>query len=224
MAGSNVIIVGARSSPLSKAQVREVQCEINRCHPEIIFEAIFLETYGDRDRTTSLRILNKTDFFTREVDDLLLSGACRIAIHSAKDLPDPLRKGIAIIALTRGEDPSDSLVLRQGESLSSLSPGAIIATSSQRREEAVKQLRSDVAFVDLRGTIGERLAMIEHHDVDGVVIAEAALIRLKMTRLNRIKLPGETVKHQGQLAVMAQCGDKEMCELFASIDSRIFAE
>lgn len=219
MVVSDVIIVGARSSPLSQAQVREVQLEVNEYRPDVVFESLLIETYGDKDRATSLRILDKTDFFTREVDDLLFSGACRIVIHSAKDLPDSIRKGIAMAALTYGEDPADSLVLREGESLR---PGAIIATSSKRREDAVRMLLPDADFIDLRGTIGERLEKLERYEADGVVIAEAALIRLKMTHLNRIKLPGETVRHQGQLAVMVRCDDWEMLELFAPIDSRKF--
>lgn len=221
MSCPTVIIVGARSSPLSQAQVREVQFNLNEYHPAILFESLFVETYGDKDRSTSLRGLDKTDFFTREVDELLLAGACRIAIHSAKDLPEPLCSSLTLIALTQGQDPSDSLVMRQGETLDNLPAGAIIATSSQRREEAVRLLHSDVNFIDLRGTVGQRLAMLNRYEADGVVIAEAALIRLNMTHLNRIKLPGKTVKHQGQLAVVAREGDREISELFACLDSRI---
>lgn len=216
-----VIIVGARSSPLSQAQMREVQFNLNEYHPAILFESLLVDTYGDKDRSISLRGLDKTDFFTREVDELLLTGACRIAIHSAKDLPEPLCRGLSLIALTQGQDPSDSLVMREGEALDDLPTGAVIATSSQRREEAVRLLRSDVAFIDLRGTIGERLALLNCYEADGVVIAESALIRLNMTHLNRIKLPGKTVKHQGQLAVVAREGDREISELFACLDSRI---
>ncbi|MCH9627215.1 MAG: Porphobilinogen deaminase [Chlamydiales bacterium] len=206
--------ISARSSPLSKAQVQEVLVELQHMHPEVSFQPVYVKTVGDLDRVTSLRTLGKTDFFTREVDGKVLSGECRVAVHSAKDLPEPLPAGLEIVALTRGLDPSDALVLRAGESLQK---GAVIATSSLRREEMVRELERDVRFVDIRGTIEERLARMDAGAVDGVVIAEAALIRLGLTHLNRIRLPGETTPLQGRLAILARVGDLEMRELFKSL-------
>lgn len=212
--------VGARASPLSRVQVDEVLQELTRHSTHVEFECTFLETTGDKDLQTSLRTLDKTDFFTREVDALLLSRQVQIGIHSAKDLPDPLPKGLRIVALTNGVDPSDSLVMRPGERLESLPQGAVIATSSFRREEIVKQLRPDLRFIDIRGPIGARLEKLERGEADGVVIAEAALLRLQLTHLNRVKLPGETVPFQGQLAIIAREDDHEMALLFLPLDSR----
>ena len=79
-----MISVAARSSKLSQAQVREVQ----RALSGVEFVLTLVKTTGDRDLKTSLRELDKTDFFTKEIDHMLLSGKCRISIHSAKDLPD----------------------------------------------------------------------------------------------------------------------------------------
>lgn len=216
---SMIIIVGGRSSPLSQAQIQEVWTELCQHHPHIVFQKVLINTVGDKDKKTSLRTLGKTDFFTKEVDELLLEKKCRIAIHSAKDLPEPIPKGIMLVALTKGLDSADSLVLRHGETLQSLKNGACIATSSERREEAVKSMRKDLIFNDLRGTIHERLSHLDSGKADGVVIAEAALIRLKLTHLNRIKLPGTTVPYQGQLAIMALDDDKEMQTIFACIDT-----
>lgn len=214
------IKVGARSSALSRAQVQEVLLELRHHHFPIVFDVVHLEAMGDRDRLTSLRSLGKTDFFTKEIDDLLLQGACRLAIHSAKDLPDPLPKGLTIAAITQGVDASDVLVLRPGVVFTDLPPGACIATSSERREECVKKLRNDFVFRDLRGTVPERLALIDKGEVDGVVVAEAALIRLKLTHLNRIRLPGETTPFQGQLAILCREEDVEMLNLLRCIDTR----
>ena len=203
------IKAGARFSPLSKAQFEEAQ---GMLHPHFILEPVWTGSPGDRDRTLSLRDLDRTDFFTRDLDEMLLAGAIRIAIHSAKDLPDPLPKGLILTVLTQGIDPRDSLVLRDGESLFSLPRGAIIATSSKRREEAVNQIRSDLSFIDLRGTIEERIAKLHTGEADGVVVAEAALIRLRLTELNRIFLPGETAFLQGKLAILARADDAEIIE------------
>ncbi len=210
--------VAARPSTLSKAQVKEIYEQLILSHPLLKFEITYISTQGDKDKKTSLRHLDKTDFFTQEIDQWVLLGKNRIGIHSAKDLPFPLATGLEIFCLTKGIDPSDSLVLRRGETLNRLSPLAKIATSSLRREEQVKQLRNDFTFCDLRGTIEERLQKMESGEVDGVVIAEAALIRLGFTDLNRIKIPGKTAQGQGQLAVVGREIDKEIKGLFSFMD------
>ena len=188
--------------------------ELQLTHPDIYFWPIYVKTTGDHDRKTSLRSLDKTDFFTRELDEMVINQECRIAIHSAKDLPDPLPQGLKLIALTQGVDSSDSLVMRENESLDSI---FTVATSSARREESVRVLRSDLQFVDIRGTILERLDQLLLNKVDGVVIAEAALIRLGLVHLNRLSLPGETAPLQGRLAVLAREGDMEMERVFTAI-------
>ena len=218
------ITVGARRSPLAQVQVREVLSELRQYHPRIEFDVISVDTLGDKDRQTSLRSLDKTDFFTREIDRMQLDLNCRISIHSAKDLPDTLAKGLVIAALTKGLDPADSLVMRQDETLELLKPGSIIATSSERREEAVRSLRSDLSFIDLRGTIAERLSKLETGEADGVVVAEAALLRLGLQHVNRIKLAMFPAQYQGQLAIVVREGDEEMMSLFKCIDSRVHVD
>lgn len=213
-----IIPVGARSSRLSQVQVQEVLKELQQHYPSIQFKIHLFLTTGDQNQHLSLRDLDRTNFFTKEIDTCILNGHCRLGIHSAKDLPDPLPQGLALICVTKGLDPSDALVLREGEMLESLPIGAVIATSSLRREEAVRQLRSDFVFKDIRGTIEQRLAKLENWQADGIVIAEAALIRLHLTHLNRIRLKGETATGQGQLAIIAREDDQEMKHLFACIN------
>lgn len=215
------ITVGARGSALSIAQCREVLEELRRDHPEVEFHLETVTTTGDLDLKTSLRDLDKTDFFTKEIDAKLLNHECRIAIHSAKDLPDPLPKHLKIVALTKGIDPADSLVLREGAAWETLPPGALIATSSERREQVIKNMRADLSCCDIRGTIQQRLQKLESGEVDGVVIAEAALIRLELTHLNRLKLDGTTASLQGRLAIVAREDDEEMEALFSCIDTRV---
>lgn len=214
------IEVGARSSPLSMVQVKEIYDALQLHHPHVRFAIHYLSTIGDRDQSTSLRNLERTDFFTKDIDTWVLQKSGRLGIHSAKDLPVPLTKGLSLFCMTRGIDPSDSLVLRPFETLQSLATKSKIGTSSIRREEMIKQLRSDLQFCDIRGTIDQRLAKLEMGEVDGVVVAEAALIRLGLTHLNRIHLPGTTAEGQGQLAVVGREEDHEIKALFACLDIR----
>lgn len=215
---TSVIKAAARSSPLSRKQVEEIQAAVRCFHPDLSFDIKWVETTGDRDKITSLRTIEKSDFFTREIDQMVQSGDVRIAIHSAKDLPDPMPQDLKIFALTRGIDARDMLVMRDGVTIDSLPPRATVATSSQRREESVLQIRHDLSFVDLRGTIEERLALLDQNKVDAVVVAEAALIRLGLTNRNRFPLPGPTAQWQGRLAVVGRREDTEMISLFQPLD------
>lgn len=214
------IAVGARGSNLSRAQVKEVLEELLRFHPQAAFAPLWIETQGDRDLNTTLRTMEKSPFFTQEIDDLVCAGTCRIGVHSAKDLPDPLADGLCIAAITKGIDPADVLVLRQGERLARLPPGARIGTSSARREEAIAQLRSDLVCVSIRGNIERRLALLDEGVVDGLVMAEAALVRLRLTHRHRVRLPGLVAENQGKLAVVARTSDEEIRRVFACIDTQ----
>lgn len=211
-ANSFEITVGARGSQLSQAQVWEVHRELLQHHPHMQFKPSWITTMGDKDKKTSLRDLDKTDFFTREVDQLQLQGEFRISIHSAKDLPEPLASGLKIIALTKGVDSADVLVYNQD-----LPPNAIIATSSRRREQNLQEWKEGFRFADIRGTIQERLAILDSGQINGVVMAEAALIRLGLMNRRRMPIPGETAPMQGRLAVIALSTDHEMEELFRCI-------
>ena len=215
---NETIRVGARRSPLSCKQVEEVFFELRSFHPLVTFQTFLVDTLGDGDQATSLRTLDKTDFFTREIDTLLLKGGCRIAIHSAKDLPDPLPKGLVLVSLTRGIDPADVLVFREGESLETLSKVPKIGSSSLRRDEAVKKILPEAQIFDIRGTIENRLQQLDSRKYDAVVMAEAALIRLGLCQRDRFRLQGTSTPLQGKLAVVAREGDEEMRQLFSCMN------
>lgn len=207
-----MIVAVCRTSPLARAQLKEVEKETG-----LVFHPMWIESAGDKDRRTSLRDLGATDFFTKELDEKVLSGEARIAIHSAKDLPEKIPEGLVIAALTQGVDSRDSLVMRPGFSIETLPLKGIIGVSSIRREDVLKSIRPDWVFRDIRGWISERLSLLEQKIVDGVVVAEAALIRLNLTHLNRSYLPGDGAFLQGRLAVMCREDDQEMRSLFAAL-------
>lgn len=217
---SCTIETGARLSPLSRVQVQEVLDELKLHYPFVKFNSYFCKTSGDYQKLVSLRFLDRTDFFTKEIDEWVLAGTERVGIHSAKDLPSFLASGLTVFCITKGIDSSDSLVLKEPLSLDQLPLHAKIATSSEKRETAIRELRKDLTFCDIRGTIGERLEKLESKEITGVVIAEAALIRLKLTHLNRIKLPYATAEGQGKLAVVGRVEDKRLQEFFSCLDTR----
>lgn len=215
-----IITVGARDSTLSRKQVLEITAGLSIFHPSIMFEPYWIKTAGDLDKKSSIRYMENSNFFTETIDSMQLEGHFRLSIHSAKDLPDPLAAGLSIVALTQGQDPSDSLVLPEGRTIQDLGPHPRIATSSLRREAIITSLIPDARIVDIRGNVDQRLEKLTSGEIEGLVVAEAALIRLGLTSLNRIRLPGTVAKYQGQLAVVACSGDREMFDLFSCIDTR----
>lgn len=211
------IRVGARDSLLSKKQVEEVLLELRQFHPAVEFDVLWMKTTGDKNLQVSLIHLEKTDFFTKEIDEALLSGICDIGIHSAKDLPEPLPPHLVIFALTKGVDSSDSLVMRLSDSLETLPKNPRIGTSSLRRIKMLQDIRDDCIPTDIRGTILDRLKLLDEGKVDALIVAEAALIRLNLLHLNRIRLQGEVALHQGRLAVVGREKDLHLFQLLQTI-------
>lgn len=225
-----IISVGARGSPLSRIQCEEVETELRLHHPEITFVPTWVTTTGDIDKTTALSDVTQEDFFTKEIDELQITRKIRISIHSAKDLPTPLKPELRLVALTKGIDSRDVLILRQNMTPDMLTKKHRIGISSKRRKEALHHINCSPIAVEIRGTIQERLQLIDNNIVDGLIMAEAALIRLNLTHLNRFFIEStsldplnlQTSSHplQGKLAVIARYDDVEMADLFRSIDSR----
>jgi hydroxymethylbilane synthase len=212
------ITLGARDSSLSKAQVKELTALLLEHHPHVHFSFFYIKTMGDLDQTTPLSSLDKTDFFTKEVDEQVLKGTCRIAVHSAKDLPEKMPEGLEVICYTKSIDVADVLVLREGESLETLPAFAKIGTSSARRVQNLLALREDLVPKEIRGTIEKRLQLLDEGLFDGVIMAKAALLRLKLCR-NEMALPGASAPRQGSLAVVAKKEDVLMKELFQCLDT-----
>jgi hydroxymethylbilane synthase len=212
--------VGARDSALSQAQTKEILKLLKKHHPKVRFFCNWMSSPGDRDQKTSLQNLDKTDFFTKDVDTALKERVVRIAIHSAKDLPAPLPEELSIIALTYPLDPRDMLVPSQKYSGSDLPQRPIVGTSSERREAAVKKKFPEAICREIRGSILSRLEQLDSGDFDAIVAPECALLRLGLDQRSRSPLEGIPAPLQGQLAVLARSDDSEMEQLFRCIDAR----
>lgn len=215
--------VCGRESALSQIQVEEVRQELVAIYGAVEFQKVFVKTTGDIDLISSLRHLDKSDFFTRELDKMVLEGSAEIAIHSAKDLPDPLPEGLEIIAITKGVVTHDELLMRAGDTLDTLKPYAKVATSSPRREQQILSLRGDLQNVDIRGTVDARAAKLLTGEIDALVVASAATKRLGISndkRFTAVPIPGAAAPLQGKLAVVAKASNERLKTLFAPIDIR----
>ena len=195
--GKKIRII-SRQSRLALLQVEELVKEAGITD----YELIKTTSYGDRHKEMSLMDEGLAqDFFTRELDEALLEGRADIAVHSAKDLPNPLPDGIELLALTEGKDPSDSLVARDGLTLTTLPAGSKVGTSSAQRKEELLKVRPDLVVVPIRGTIEERIAQVDDGSVDALIVATCALDRLGLSHRATERLPFKTHPLQGKLAV-----------------------
>ena len=207
-----------RSSPLALAQVEEIIRDLKARRRVFDYESIKFETAGDKDKSTPLTN-SRNDFFTDTIDQALLEGRADIAIHSAKDLPQNLHKGLKIFALTQCLDNKDAWVSRVH--WQDLPPKSRVGTSSVLRQKQILQMRPDVTIVNIRGTIDERLQLLKEGKVDGIVVAVCALKRLKLDERIKDIFPWEGMPLQGQLAVVGRQGDHELEYLFSVIDVRL---
>jgi len=212
------IKIGSRPSRLAFAQVREVVGLLHKAGIDMTHTNVPYATQGDKDKTTPLTRQPGDDFFTNTLDQALLKGGIDIAVHSAKDLPQHIPAGLEIFALTETLDDHDAWV--SPRAFADLPKGAKVATSSILRQKQIKQLRSDVHTVDIRGTIEERMELVKQGQVDGVVVAACALKRLGLEKEIKEIFPWEGMALQGQLAVVGRARDTALRGLFKAIDIR----
>lgn len=195
--------VGTRPSPLAIRQLDEIR----EIFPRVNFEVVIIPTLGDKDKITPLAEVATADFFTREIDQALLAGKIDVALHSSKDLPEKLSDGLKVVLETKSISPWDALVSKNRLKLNQLLYAGKVGASSQRRKEQIRALRPDLILVDVRGNIGERLALIDAGKIEALVVAHAALIRLGFEHLISEVFSGDnfiTSPKQGCLALVTR--------------------
>jgi uroporphyrinogen III methyltransferase / synthase len=213
------LIIAARESALAIAQVHEA---LDRLRP-VLPDGVTLEikpcaTPGDRDLKTPLADPTLAqDFFTRDLDQLLLRRQADLAIHSAKDLPQPLPPGLVVAAMLPARDIRDALVIRPGQSVDTVK---VIGSSSPKRNAELAKLFPGWEQKPIRGPITARLQQLDAGDYDAVVIAACALERLQLThRIDRY-LPWDPTPNQGRLAVVVREDNTTLRDALRGIDVR----
>ena len=212
----SILKVISRKSPLALLQVKE----FFGFFPELKYELIVLESYGDTHKEISLLENPPTDLFTRELDLAILDGSADLAVHSAKDLPYPLSSGLEVIALSEAFDQTDSLVSKNDIPLKDLPAGSKVGTSSPTRRNELLAIRPDVEVVSIRGTIEERILLVDSGKIDALIVASCALQRLGLSGRAAEELPFATHPLQGNLAIVARSGNAELKTLFKEKDIR----
>jgi len=204
-----VFKVGTRSSKLALTQTDFVIQKLHSLFPNTSFEKCPVLSPGDRDKKTNLKT-SPSDFFTRDLDEGILNGSIDCAIHSAKDLPDPVPDGLDWMWLPWKEDARDALILPVGKSMDELPSRPVIGISSERREEYSRKRFPSADYRPIRGNIEERLSQLDQGDYDLLIMASAALIRLNLEDRITEWIPAEDLMvpdGQGVLAMTFKQGD-----------------
>ncbi|MEG1311099.1 MAG: hydroxymethylbilane synthase [Romboutsia sp.] len=172
------IVVGTRGSKLALTQTNWVVSELKKNYPYIEFEIKIIKTKGDLIQNISLDKIGDKGLFVKEIEQQLINEEIDMAVHSMKDMPSNLPKGLKFASTPKREDPRDALILKKGyRSLDDLPSGATIGTGSKRRKYQLLKYRPDLNIVSIRGNIDTRIRKIEDENLDGVVLAASGLIR-----------------------------------------------
>ena len=211
--------IGTRGSPLALAQSRWVQSALHALRADLQTELRTIKTTGDRAVEQPLSQIGGKGVFVKEIEDALLTGTIDCAVHSMKDVPGELARGLVIAAVPQREDARDALVARQPTTLDRLPHGARIGTGSLRRMAALRAARRDLQVLPLRGNVDTRLRKLDEGHVDAVVLAAAGLRRLGIERAG-IELfdPEQFIPAIGQGALAVESRDDPVRELLAGID------
>ena len=223
-----VLRLGSRASPLARAQSGLLARALERAHPALRVEPVEIATQGDRDRRSALHSFGGAGVFVKALEVALQAGRIDAAVHSLKDLPTRLPKGLILGAVGPREDVRDVLVTRR----KSLSAGAVLGSGSPRRRGQMLRKRPGLRFEEIRGNVESRLRQVAQGRYDGTILARAGLRRLRIpqagSRLARLAfrtLPLSTMlpaPGQGALAVECRAADGRTRRLLRAIhDPRV---
>jgi hydroxymethylbilane synthase len=215
--------IGTRGSPLALAQAREVTDRLEAAHGRGAHELEIrvIRTSGDRIQDRPLAEAGGKGLFTKEIEEALLAGDIDLAVHSMKDMPTLLPAGLTLVCFLPREDVRDAFISAGAATLTGLPVGAVVGTSSLRRQAQVKRLRPDLVVVPLRGNVDTRLRKIEDGVADATLLACAGLKRLGlMERITAAISPDEMLPAvaQGAIGLEVRADDAGAAHLLAPLN------
>lgn len=216
------IRIGTRGSELALWQANWAKQQIQALVPEIPIEIKIIKTQGDHIQDISLSKIGDKGLFTKAIEDSLLEGDTDIAVHSLKDLPTMLPKGLTIGAVSSREDPHDVLISEKYNSLDEMPEGASIATGSLRRKSQLLNYRNDLKIVEVRGNISTRIKKLGDAGWDGMILAYAGIKRLELIGYVKQIIPESVILpavSQGVIAVESRINDSQTNKLLKSINN-----
>jgi hydroxymethylbilane synthase len=212
--------IGTRGSLLAKWQAESVRKQLFAI-AGVEAEIIIIKTAGDKMQQVPLTQIGGKGIFIKELEDALLDESIDLAVHSVKDIPTDVPRGLSFPAVCRRDDIRDCLISPTGSTLENLRQGARVGTSSLRRQAQLLRLRADLDIRELRGNVDTRLRKVGDGEYDAIVLAKAGLDRLGLSqRISQTFSPEEFMPAvgQGAIAVETRLNDNETGDLLTKLD------
>jgi hydroxymethylbilane synthase len=210
MTKSASLRIGTRGSPMALVQAGIVRDKLAAAHPELAIagalEIIVIRTTGDAVQDRSLSEIGGKGLFTKEIEEALLDGAIDLAVHSMKDVATWLPAGLDIVCLLPRDDPRDAFLSHKVRTVAELPAGAVVGTSSLRRQAQILQRRPDLRIVPIRGNAGTRMRKLAAGECDATLLSLAGLQRLGETEaIASILSTAEMLPAVAQGAIGIEC-------------------
>lgn len=219
--------IGTRGSQLALKQTNMVADALRAAHPDLTVEIIEILTSGDwkpaQGETRLMEAKGGKGQFAHEIEQRILSGEIDCGVHSLKDMPSFLPAGLKIEHFLPRADARDVFLSAKYKSWDDMPAGAVIGTSSLRRQAFILAKRPDLKVVPLRGNVPTRIEKLHQGQVDGMFLALAGLNRLNLTEYaTRILSPEEFLPACGQgiIGIEIRTGDTRVGEIFDAISCK----
>lgn len=203
---TKLVRIATRKSALALWQAEFVKAQLEHFHDDVHVELVPMSTQGDIILDTPLAKIGGKGLFVKELEQAMLDGRADIAVHSMKDVPVEFPDDLELHTICEREDPRDAFVSNNFANIDALPQGAIVGTSSLRRQCQIRAMRPDLEIRDLRGNVNTRLAKLDSGQYDAIILAAAGLIRLEMgERIRDFIEPEVSLPANGQGAVGIEC-------------------
>jgi hydroxymethylbilane synthase len=222
------IRIGTRGSPLAMAQAHEVRDRLMRAHgfSEEQVSINVIKVMGDQVLDRPLSEIGGKGLFTKEIEDALLDHSIDVAVHSMKDMQTALPPGLTVGGVLPREDVRDAFLSLKYESLDALPAGAVVGTSSLRRQAQLLHVRPDLNVVGFRGNVQTRLNKLKDGVADATFLAVAGLRRLGLADRITAAVPIEQMLPavaQGAIGLEIRAEDERTAALLAPLNDQATA-
>lgn len=217
------IRIATRKSPLALWQANFVKQQLMTIHQDLTVELIPMVTKGDVLLDSPLSKIGGKGLFVKQLEQAILDNEADIAVHSIKDIPAQFPTGLTLATICQRDDVRDAFISNQYQCLDDLPDGAIIGTSSLRRQCQLRAKYPHLIIKDLRGNVGTRLAKLDNQEYDGIILAAVGLKRLGLQE--RIKQYIDTdlilpAVGQGAVGIETRINDETILQLLAPLDDK----
>lgn len=214
------IVIATRESRLALWQAEHVRVRLQQLYPGCQVELLGMTTRGDQILDRPLAKVGGKGLFIKELETALLDGRADIAVHSMKDVPMALEPEFALACITERGPALDAFVSNRYENLEDMPPGAVVGTSSMRRQAQICARHPYLSISTLRGNLDTRLRKLDEGQYDAIILAEAGLRRLEMDgRVRAVLTAEQSLPAVGQGALGIECGAdrKELIDWLAPL-------